>query len=800
MAPPSTPISSLTDQLVTKARDAFARTIKHHNYVRTNQFDVAERLVGLEEKFRVLNNDELADALYSRKTELAGCSQKWLPDVLDLLLHLSDDPIRKSKIENLDGLNAVNKLPTQLRWIDLDRDEPFDRNDPIWQDTVFGGYSSEEDAYLERGSSSTEPQIENAEYDHGSIMDLVAPERTVADDEFNELSSTQFWTSSRNHIIITTEAEAIRETLFALQGLPNSLYWRIGDVIEIDKRYQLAHCSGLSFHHVLAEFSSLILKIDFVRNYMDRNQDVDFLRTLQSHITSSLLNFDKYLSMLQSRLANHELRGPASLMSLLNLVSDKSRIIYILSGFLQDIDQSNELQILDKLFDLTCVSQASGEEKISEIHALFVNVLKIYFRHLQYWSENAGSFEKREDQFPKFLKPMVGKLHTMAETLAILNEVKLESFCLTSWDLTIPAVDDSFRPFSEAFRDQINRQFDEKLRTITGLLKQRIGIDLLDSLQALSFIYLSRNGPATAAIDVFLFERIDGCEPYWNDRFLVTDTVRDIYKDVSCVDTTRLSARSPSIRQGSTQKKRKSVNVLSGVCLAYSLPTSTASVISMQAIAKYQTVALVLIQVRRAIYVLERRCRFEIKNMIQAYSLSQNLLFFVRSIYDHFTSYGIESCWAKLEEVLEKGVDMNAMKEAHKKFLNAIHDHCLVAERFAPLKNAMVSILDLCIETSDIVLVDRYGASNTISSGNRHHRQVKGEEDTSSDSDDELAKRTNRLQPEGSLPSHTLSSIREEFEKNRTFFIAGLRGAGRTQDLGWDLLAQRLDWKPARTF
>ncbi|RMZ77952.1 hypothetical protein DV738_g4170, partial [Chaetothyriales sp. CBS 135597] len=46
--------------------DHFVRAVKHHNYARTNQFEVHQRLIGLEEKFQVLNNDDLSDALRKR--------------------------------------------------------------------------------------------------------------------------------------------------------------------------------------------------------------------------------------------------------------------------------------------------------------------------------------------------------------------------------------------------------------------------------------------------------------------------------------------------------------------------------------------------------------------------------------------------------------------------------------------------------------------------------------------------------------------------------------------------------------
>ena len=60
----------------------FKRSLKHHNYVTTNQFEIEERLDGLEEKFQVLNQAELSDALHQRRSELLQHQHRWVPDAL----------------------------------------------------------------------------------------------------------------------------------------------------------------------------------------------------------------------------------------------------------------------------------------------------------------------------------------------------------------------------------------------------------------------------------------------------------------------------------------------------------------------------------------------------------------------------------------------------------------------------------------------------------------------------------------------------------------------------------------------
>jgi gamma-tubulin complex component 5 len=80
-------LSGLTDELIHSilgfdpltskqaykhAKDVASRGLRGHQYARTNQFDVVSAFAGLDEKFRVKNRDDLADALQVRLQKLDG--------------------------------------------------------------------------------------------------------------------------------------------------------------------------------------------------------------------------------------------------------------------------------------------------------------------------------------------------------------------------------------------------------------------------------------------------------------------------------------------------------------------------------------------------------------------------------------------------------------------------------------------------------------------------------------------------------------------------------------------------------
>jgi hypothetical protein len=112
-------ISSLTDELIRSivgfdaganrqaykhAKEIASRGLRGHQFARTNQFEVVSTFAGLDEKFRVKNRDDLADALQMRLQKLETLTSRFMPDFLSLLLHLTDRPLENTKVEALDRM------------------------------------------------------------------------------------------------------------------------------------------------------------------------------------------------------------------------------------------------------------------------------------------------------------------------------------------------------------------------------------------------------------------------------------------------------------------------------------------------------------------------------------------------------------------------------------------------------------------------------------------------------------------------------------------------------------------------
>lgn len=99
----------------------------------------------LEEKFRILNGEALAAALQTRIAELKaltdiGSSTNSVPEVIHLLLDLSNEPLKNTHLADLERLLPPSP-PKQLTWADIIADDPLEGE--IWDDVDFAAESSD---------------------------------------------------------------------------------------------------------------------------------------------------------------------------------------------------------------------------------------------------------------------------------------------------------------------------------------------------------------------------------------------------------------------------------------------------------------------------------------------------------------------------------------------------------------------------------------------------------------------------------------------------------------------------------
>jgi gamma-tubulin complex component 5 len=75
----------------------------------------------------------LADALRTRLDSLASLEVKLAPEILHLLLELSNKPVTKARLEELELLKELEPDPgPPLKWKDLIAEDPGLRDKNIW--------------------------------------------------------------------------------------------------------------------------------------------------------------------------------------------------------------------------------------------------------------------------------------------------------------------------------------------------------------------------------------------------------------------------------------------------------------------------------------------------------------------------------------------------------------------------------------------------------------------------------------------------------------------------------------------
>jgi gamma-tubulin complex component 5 len=254
--------------------------------------------------------------------------------------------------------------------------------------------------------------------------------------------------------------------------------------------------------------------------------------------------------------------------------------------------------------------------------------------------------------------------------------------------------------------------------------------------------------------------------------------------------------------------------MLENIALDYTLPWPVANIITDGALKTYRRIWNFLFQIRRARYVLERRCRpavmtgrldLSLGEQRLAQEIHYQLLIFVNYLYDYLTLFTIEHATVEMGQKLAAAVDVDGMIQVHQSCMSKLEEMCLVSRRVATIKKAVMIVLDLCIRFSDTVTspvgrrlsIDAHSfksASSRLPS--RPRRQGTGESSSDEESSDSEGFSTFVTFDDTSYEGE-LRDVKQEFRRQRSFIVAGLKSVGRLeeQSTGWDTLAERLDWK-----
>ncbi|KAJ4293436.1 hypothetical protein N0V90_008719 [Kalmusia sp. IMI 367209] len=837
------------------AKEVASKGLRAHQYARTNQFDVQASFAGLDEKFRVLNRDDLADALDERVNEINKRVGKWIPECLSLLLQLSDRPTENSRLEALELLRAPTP-PPELTWKEILDDDPYSDED-LWKDIDYAAGSSDDEVLQPKKEKAKVSLSTSAEED-----DTYDPEGCVVAVDANaieEIREAQFWRHDGNEEdekIQITELQAVRETLFMLAGLHTSLYRADG---RMGPEFELSHSMTNTTKHLLSEMRNIARKSNRLRQWVKRPSSLPLVQTFEAAVSRRLLEYDQSLALIQRQYLVPECPTAVSLLDLHNNVRRMSRPILRLAEIVAEIEPQllvNPFVHLETLFDQISLAQMTLEQDIFDaLSHIFFECLQTYLKPMRRWMEsgelglndetffvfeNDSSSEASSlwhDRFvlrrgqenalrsPAFLEPAAQKIFNTGKSVVFLKELGIRGFNPSAPDseprldhetVCGTTIDMPLSPFSELFQAAFQTWIGSKYSLASNVLREYLFNDcgLVHILNNFRIIYLSANGFIFQDFADAIFERMDTGQKGWNDRFLLTELARGIFSTA----LERSEADRVVVRSLRSEKHGRSVKGLANVSLDYALPWPVMNIIQRSSISIYQQLFTFLLQTYRAKYLLQRISPSFIRQIKDgrlcqlSYKLRQRLIWFADVLRSYLTETVIDSSFEDMKTAIVKAEDIDEMSNIHVKYVARLQDQALLSENLKPIYKAIISLLDLA------VLFSQHHADNTNTSDSavqskskprikpsakslrrksfipavvEHESSDSDNSDVSGDEGQEGAKA-----PENAGLKEGLDVVDREFGRLLPFVTAGLRSVGRVgAEPVWEMLAEMLEWE-----
>jgi gamma-tubulin complex component 5 len=864
-------ISALTDELIHSiigfdpatnrqaykhAKDIAARNLRGHQYARTNQFDVVSIFNGLDEKFRVKDRDDLADALKMRLQKLEVLTGKFKPDILSLLLQLSDRPLENTRVEALELLRPPSP-PLPLTWDEILQEDPYSEED-IWKDIDYAVDSSgDERTPKKRTKSKASPPTSIDEDDTYDPTACVLP---VEESLCKDLKTAHFWNApinqdgSKNDI---TELQMVRETLFMLAGLQTSLYTLESHQcsIRINARYALAHAVSDTVQHLLSDLVSIGSDIYRLRQWTKHLSTLPLIQKFESTVNMRLVAFDHALAQMQQQYLTPSPSIAISVLQLHTDVSTMSASLLRLAHMVSDIDAEllvNPFSHLEALFDEINLAQMMLETDLFQyLSTVFFDCLETYLRPIRNWMEagdlgandetffvfesDSGSdaaslwhdrFVLRRDarnnlQCPSFLRPAVKKIFNTGKSIIFLKALGIQgagvqrtgseprldhaTVCGLSNEVPVP-------PFSELFQAAFDRWMQSKYSQASIVLRQHL-VDISGLMRTsiiLETLYLGKNGAVFEDFSNALFERMDAGRRGWNDRYVLTEITRSIFSTVMPVQAAeRIVARSSRVKTTS-----QSVKDLAAVSLDFALTWPTQNIIQRSSLPVYQQMLTFLLQSYRAKYLLQRtrpsrgtHLRSTRTQII--YKLQHRLTWFADTLRSYLTETAIFFTTEDMHTNMKKAEDIDAMAQAHLKSITTLQSRALLSRDLKPIHKAIIEMLDLGVRFAKTVASDRPWTEKSPDKKTKSMWQrdatlvaataelLDPDADSDKDEGDQDASSPDAAQATTPLnPMESLRFIDSEFDRLLPFVTAGLRSVGRVgAEPMWEQLAERLEWK-----
>ncbi|KAF1928413.1 uncharacterized protein M421DRAFT_160448 [Didymella exigua CBS 183.55] len=838
-----------------RARELATRGLRGHQYARTNQFDIRNNFTGLDEKCRVKNRDDLADALQLRLQELEGITDKFKPEYLSLLLQLSDRPLENTRVEALDLLRPPTP-PPQLTWNEILEEDPYSDED-IWKDIDYAESSGDEQTPSKQKKQQKQDSTPATSADEDNTYDPESCIDVSSDALVQDVEAAQLWRSptmedgSKTEV---TELQTIRETLFMLAGLETSLFTmdRERSTVRVNARFKVSHAMPATVDHILSQLASIGKDVLRLRQWTRRPSTLPLVQTFEAATRDRLSDYNARLSQLQRRYLVPGSPIAVSLLTLHNDVRAESEQILRLSQIVSDVEPRllvNPFSHLEELFSQTTLAQMTLQKSSFDFFStMLFDCLRMYLKPIRRWMENGGLGANDETFFvfqndsgsdvasmwhdryvlrrdaqnllrsPSFLQPAAMKIFNTGKSVIFLKELGY-GHTLSNEAGSEPALDHEsvfgtsddvpLSPFPELFDAGFERWIRSKYSLASASLRTHLfeTQGLMRILSIFEILYLSSNGAVFESFANTVFERMDSGHRGWSDRYMLTELARSIYSDVLPVS----DAEKIVVRSSKTKDHGRSVKGLAAVSVDYSLHWSILNIIQRSAIPIYQQFYTALLQSYRAKYLLQRarpsRAHKPSPDAHLIYKLHHRLTWFVDILRSYYTETIVAFTTADMASAMQKAEDIDQMADIHVRYVAKLQERALLSEDLRPIHKAVVEMLDLCVLLAKTATeldggkIERARPSaprRKSSAPLLEQVQLSDTDDDAEVDDDATANRAAR-RPVGRSFTEALRTVDKEVARLLPFITAGLRSVGRVgAEPMWEQLAERLEWESKR--
>ncbi|KFY35466.1 hypothetical protein V494_05922 [Pseudogymnoascus sp. VKM F-4513 (FW-928)] len=873
-------IGALTDELVTtltgltpkndptrftSCRESAIRAFRYGNYPRVNQFDVEQNLVGLEEKFRVYNKDGLANAFRQRLDELSTQSTKWTPEILHLLLELSDRPVHKSRLKDLEFLSPPEEhVEPTYKWNDLVKDDPLLR-DKIWKNIDYTQDSSDDDDFYSDGdfepsspADTTQSSVTGGGAGHPSDLAIAIDSISLS-----KVPKEQFWRATRQKPLSVVDAyfekprtfpitdlQAIRETLFMLRGLPTTLYSDLDKTgthnskdatpssnlttaegsIRPASAFILSGVSPHVFYNILDKFSSYGNSLQILRTWTPVDKRLPLLQRLHDQFQARLRELEEIFSGLEDKYLAPKSDVIVSLAAIEAAVGLRMLPFQTLAKLVQKHRNSPPFRWLEALYDETCKFQLAENSAMYEfVGSIFFECFAIYLRPIKLWMEDgelregSGFFVnenvKNSDrmriwekyviqndetgapyQTPKFLRTSAKKILTSGKSIVVLKELQQYGYMRLSWESMEPVLSfqtvcgdqsNSLLPFTELFDSAFEAWIKSKHHSTSSILRtELVESHHLDSvLNGLETLYFMTNGAISNAFTSSIFDDLSRGTAQWNNPFSLTTHLRSTMGHG--VGKHRISIKvAPNSVDVFTA--RRTVKSLGTIEICHDIPWKVALVIRPVTLNAYKRIAVFLLQIRRASYILSGSQSRATSAPPLYYGLRTKLLWFSNTLYSYLTDIVLRVSMDEMRKNMAAAEEIDDMIEIHESFLKKVTTQSLLGQRLELIHKTILQILDLAIALEDaqaMHVLPEVSPAKAVP----EEPETDSDSDSNSDSEDEADLSIFPDQKDTPYPER-LSFIKTELERLSRFVLVGLRGVARVgQESNWDILVEKME-------